>query len=222
MQIIKYDSIAFQKLGLICEELLPVNPLIATCGGRSILKVLSPIQNHLSAYKDSKFLCGTYIMIDERLVPLSNEESNFKLVDEFFLNNLTITSPNVKVIPFETSDPNNSLASYSSILNKNNGKIDLTFLGVGEDGHIAGLFPDLKWCEDASFFIFDNSPKPPPKRMTASRQVIENSKTIVLTFLGEGKREAWMRFKNGEESINSCPCLMCKNAENLIVITDLE
>ncbi len=190
MKIVSYNSDEFINLGIALEQVLPVNPLIATCGGRSIIKVLEPIKTHIATKSDSKFLNASYMMIDERVVPLSDEDSNFKLVNENFLANLISQNSKVKIYPFETSDPENSIKYYSNLVHKNNNKIDLIFLGVGEDGHIAGLFPNLRWQENVHFFTFDNSPKPPSTRMTASEQLIANSTTIVIAFLGESKRTA--------------------------------
>ncbi len=221
MNIIKYNSDEFLNLGNSLNELLPRNPLIAFCGGRTILKILEPVKNHLTSSKNSTISSATFIMIDERLVALNDPDSNFKLIADEFFTPLSNELKNGSIKPFETTSIAESISNYSSEIEKHNGSIDLTILGVGEDGHIAGLFPEHRWPSDASFFTFSDSPKPPSDRMSATPGTIENSKTIILAFLGEGKREAWERFLENKESTNTLPCLLCRSAENLIVVTDL-
>ncbi len=110
------------------------------------------------------------------------------------------------------------------------GSFDLIYLGVGEDGHIASLFPgsyvqyDNK---DTPFLIeIDNSPKPPLERVTISyrgfREYAKNSE-IYLMFFGEGKREAYSRFIGDGEDPNSLPSLFfVQNHFNTTVVTDLK
>lgn len=221
LRIIHPESDEIKLLPNLLNDLVSDTPLIAFCGGRSILKCTSLISQDIKVNPRSKFLNAKYIMIDERLVPLESEDSNYNLLNKTIFSDLRNNPHNQStIIPFITSDIQNSITEYKNILLEHRSSIDLAFLGVGEDGHIAGLFPNLTWSED-SFFTFNNSPKPPTLRMTASANVIRNCKTIVLLFIGEGKREAWKRFNDGDENVNNCPCLLTKESKNLIIISDL-
>eukprot|EP00866_Antonospora_locustae_P000103 jgi/Antlo1/103/1596 len=47
--------------------------------------------------------------------------------------------------------------------------VDVAFLGVGEDGHIASLFPDSAALDSTEYFVYvDNSPKTPTRRITVT------------------------------------------------------
>lgn len=61
--------------------------------------------------------------------------------------------------------------------------VDVAFLGVGEDGHVASLFPDSASLDSTEYFVFvENSPKAPPKRITATLRFL-NERVGRLFFL---------------------------------------
>jgi 6-phosphogluconolactonase len=92
--------------------------------------------------------------------------------------------------------------------------LELLYLGIGEDGHMASLFPgsypELDAKDVADVVKIDSSPKPPPERVTISyrglRLYAKRSRTYVL-FFGEGKRIALERFLDGQENPSSLPCM---------------
>ena len=69
---------------------------------------------------------------------------------------------------------------------------DITFLGVGPDGHIASLFPHRSDIQvaDRTVIAVRNSPKPPPERLTLTRPVINSSQRIWLVLAGADKASA--------------------------------
>lgn len=69
---------------------------------------------------------------------------------------------------------------------------DLTFLGVGPDGHIASLFPDHEAIRDRDHVVLPetNSPKPPSERLTLTLPVINSSERIWLVLAGADKAGA--------------------------------
>lgn len=195
-------------------------PLIGFCGGTSITPVLKAFASHLDDRSDSPFSSSNIMLIDERLVPSDHNDSNSLVLRE----GLGEKASQLSIMEFNTSDPSAGLSEYSDVLFSKGGYFDLVFLGVGEDAHVAGLFPNFPWEDDFGepFFTFNNSPKPPSGRMSVSPHVLSASKNIVLLFFGEGKREAYERFLAGDEEVEDCPVLLAKGAENLWVVTDLE
>ncbi len=67
---------------------------------------------------------------------------------------------------------------------------DLILLGVGPDGHVASLFPHRSTLSEDKAWVLpvDNSPKPPPERITMTLPVINAAKDVVFVTLGEVRR----------------------------------
>ncbi|CAL0305404.1 unnamed protein product [Lupinus luteus] len=166
--------------------------------------------------------------VDERVVPKTHEDSNYKLAYDGFLSKVPIPPGNVYAIndalsaegaadDYETSlrhlVKNNVLASSL------NGfpKFDLQLLGMGPDGHVASLFPghplvkeDKKWVT----FIKD-SPKPPPERITFTFPVINSSAYAVLVVTGAGKADAVHSALRGSENSEKLPVALVSPEDEL-------
>lgn len=104
---------------------------------------------------------------------------------------------------------------------------DRVYLGVGEDGHIASLFPHA-WPEKDHLQVklVENSPKPPQRRATLTYfgfSTLAAEAKIFLLFLGEGKREALQRLLAGNEQADTLPCMFFANPLfSSLIITDLK
>ena len=71
--------------------------------------------------------------------------------------------------------------------------LDLIFLGMGEDGHVASLFPgepETARANPAVFRAITNSPKPPPNRVTLGYAAIAAAKHVWVLASGKGKEAA--------------------------------
>jgi 6-phosphogluconolactonase len=69
--------------------------------------------------------------------------------------------------------------------------MDLVILGMGQDGHIASLFPDAIHADETrDVFAITNSPKPPSSRVTFSLKKINSAAAIWLVASGENKADA--------------------------------
>ena len=71
--------------------------------------------------------------------------------------------------------------------------LDLIFLGMGEDGHVASLFPDappeILNCA-GPYLAIENSPKPPPRRISLSYAAIAAARQVWVLVSGAGKQAA--------------------------------
>lgn len=108
-------------------------------------------------------------------------------------------------------------------------KLDLLYLGVGEDGHIASLFPGsythLATPATPQVVLVENSPKAPPCRVTITYQglyEVAQEAPIYLLFLGEGKRKALKQLLAGAE-VELVPAAFASQANlDVTVITDIK
>jgi 6-phosphogluconolactonase len=71
--------------------------------------------------------------------------------------------------------------------------LDLIFLGMGEDGHVASLFPgepESVRADPAVYRAIANSPKPPPNRVTLGYPAIAAAREVWVLASGAGKEAA--------------------------------
>lgn len=130
---------------------------------------------------------------DERCVPPTDSESNYKMAYDSLLSKLQIPTSNIFRIKGE-NDPQFEADNYSSeILNhlkieNNFPRFDLIILGLGEDGHTASIFSNQK-----SLLISDKiyakavNPATEQIRITLTGKVINNAATIVFIATGSNK-----------------------------------
>ena len=137
---------------------------------------------------------------DERVVPLDHEDSNHKLCTDVLFSKVNIPPENIHHIDPNLLDDLEDLAdSYEKQLvhefaNKNSARFpvfDLILLGLGPDGHTASLFPnhELLTEEDRWVAYLEDSPKPPPKRITLTYPVINHAIQVAFVAAGESKQD---------------------------------
>ncbi|MGY4856927.1 6-phosphogluconolactonase [Cryobacterium sp. AP23] len=137
---------------------------------------------------------------DERWVPRGHGDRNDVQARAALLDHIDIPAANIHAFP--ASDVGldidaaadryaaelKSMAAADSLIPQ----FDLTFLGVGRDGHIASLFPHLQGIRENDLTVIGvlNSPKPPSERISLTRWVLNSSERIWLVVSGTDKASA--------------------------------
>lgn len=129
---------------------------------------------------------------DERCVPPESADSNHHAVTRSFLSRLRNGSPRVHRIEAEREDLASAAAAYADTLRLVLGTppvLDLALLGVGEDGHVASLFPGHATLRDESSLVLleDTAPKPPARRLTLSLPMLAQAREVVVGAFGDAK-----------------------------------
>ena len=123
--------------------------------------------------------------VDERHVDKNDENSNQKMINTIFGNS------NLNIIEYSYhEDPQYSADSYTTaVLNKID-RFNAAILGVGEDGHIASLFPNTPALEaDKKGFIENEVNILSKWRITSTFQLLKDVENLYLLVTGENKKE---------------------------------
>ena len=167
-------------------------------------------------------------MVDERIVPLDDKESNLRVAHESFIYSLINDNilPKKNVHPFimNPSEADRGLSQYERDFKRQGGKADLVLLSAGEDGHIASLFPNHHSIKNESEFylLINDSPKPPSGRITMSRTLIQSAQYVLILFFGEEKRNAYQLFTSDDLDSISCPAKLALTVKDSYVFTDID
>ncbi|MFH1400828.1 MAG: 6-phosphogluconolactonase [Nanoarchaeota archaeon] len=192
--------------------------VLALCGGRSVSGIYASL-----AEQDVPWSSVHIFMVDERLVPLDDGQSNFRLVKESLIDALGPRLPSRNAHPFivDTAAEDKGVSAYESDLASCCGAYDVLVLSAGEDGHVAALYPDHQSIMDPAprFIVMDDSPKPPKERMSMSGRHVLKASAAVLVFFGESKVKAWKRFQGGV-AYHACPAGLVREIGDVIVCRD--
>jgi 6-phosphogluconolactonase len=79
---------------------------------------------------------------------------------------------------------------------------DTIFLGVGDDGHTASLFPGSPALSDTtSLVLHTRSPKPPHDRITLGLRPLLCARHLVVIVAGQTKAPIMERIRRGDDSL---------------------
>ena len=103
-------------------------------------------------------------------------------------------------------------------------RFDAVILSMGEDGHIASLFPDHsdELNSTKSALAVDNSPKPPAQRVSIGAARLARASAIYIFAVGEGKRAALADLLDGGQQ--SPISMLRKNspATQIVIASDIK
>jgi 6-phosphogluconolactonase len=172
-------------------------PTVALSGGRIAVKFFSAVVAGARATNLS-FAPLHFFWADERCVPPNDAESNFRVARELLLIPLKIPDNQIHRIrgeespAFAVAEAEAEIWRIAALTNDSQPMLDLIFLGMGEDGHVASLFPDEAESVIASPAIYRAvaAVKPPPQRITLGYAAIAAARQVWVLASGAGKEAA--------------------------------
>ncbi|WP_040003947.1 6-phosphogluconolactonase [Gordonia alkanivorans] len=167
---------------------------------------------------------------DDRFVPADDPERNSGQAREALLDKVPVDPS--RVFPMAPSDGpfgddiDAAAADYAATLagRSSDGiapEFDLHLLGMGGEGHINSLFPHTAATAETekSVVAVEDSPKPPPRRLTLTLPVVNRSRNVWFLVAGADKAEAVVAAHNGADPAD-WPCAGAHGTEETIWFLD--
>lgn len=154
---------------------------------------------------------------DERAVPLDHADSNYALLKSELLDKLPEDqSPAVHPINVEHLGDTQTLADeyeqtlVASFASRDSVRLpifDMLFLGCGPDGHTCSLFPGHQLLRESDAWVapIEDSPKPPPKRITLTLPVVTHAVRVAFIATGGGKKDVMKQIFDSDDGL---PCAL--------------
>ncbi|HEV7489956.1 MAG TPA: 6-phosphogluconolactonase [Rhodanobacteraceae bacterium] len=137
---------------------------------------------------------------DERCVASDDPDRNSVMATNAWLDHVPIPSSQRHPIPAELGAE--AAARHYARELENIAEFDLVLLGLGEDGHVASLFPVEAEDRDdsaADVIAVFHAPKPPPERVSLTAARLSRTHAVLFLIEGLSKRDAVRRWRAGKD-----------------------
>jgi len=147
---------------------------------------------------------------DERHVPPTDPDSNYRMVHESLLTKIAIPAENVFRVPAENPDAAAAASDYEVQLRRffelrpgdrpgEFPRFDLILLGLGPDGHTASLFPDSAALDESSRLVVANwVAKFNTYRITFPFPVLNRAAEVMFMAIGADKADMLYKVLEGK------------------------
>ena len=147
-------------------------------GGQGAKRVYTFLKLHLKTITgEINFFLG-----DERCVSDCHKDSNYRMIVETLFSDGICNSQRLYKMYNESDTPEEAAKKYESILPVTP---DIIILGLGDDGHVASLFPGQPWIkENTRSVIISYSPINGQPRVTITKKFIQSGNQILVLASG--------------------------------------
>lgn len=173
--------------------------------------------------KEQKLKVEAVALVDERFGLPMHQDSNEKMISDtdLFEYFKSLNTPMFKVL--NGKDIKNTTKEYEKKVSKllNNYKQKIAILGIGEDGHTAGI-PAGSYNSKDLVIKIDDFPSEFKKRITLTFTALEIMDKLIVLVFGDGKKWALEKmFNNGPIEKIPARFYMQKVSQKTILITDI-
>ena len=168
---------------------------------------------------------------DERCVAHEDPRSNFYVAQRNFLSKVPILKEHIYPIPTHEKDPEQSAKAYEACLKQafqtGPGEVpcfDLVYLGMGDDGHTASLFPHTHLVEEVvkgkrpdQWVAASWVPKVHMHRVTLLPLVLNHARHVSMLVSGADKAAVLKAVVHGTSDPMSYPCQLIVPEKNPLV-----
>ena len=189
------DTLSARLAATIATEATSAKRLgfsVVLTGGRAAHRLFEALD---ADHRDAPWELVDFFWSDERLVPANDPESNVGDAREAWLSKTRVPLTRIHAPRVEPEDPESTARSYEATMRHHlddHPSLGCVLLSLGEDGHIASLFPGYPATRETTRLVVavPNSPKPPRQRITMTVPLLNRGATIHLMAAGGGKAAA--------------------------------
>ena len=167
---------------------------------------------------------------DERCVPLGDARSNALMARRTLLNRVPIPEENIHAMTCSaTRDPDAAAARYEEDLVEafaGPPRLDLMLLGLGENGHVASIFPGAQAVSEHERWVVGVTDRAAlaatggVARVTLTPRAINHARRVVFLVSGARKARALRQLLEGPRDPLHCPAQLVQPLEGLEVLAD--
>lgn len=166
-----------------------------------------------------------FFLGDERFVPATSNQSNFKMANDALISKIPVPADNVHRIDTDHDGPEEAAAEYAEEIRRFFGpkpQFDFNLLGIGTNGHTASLFPGRPTLKVRDkLVVADDIPEVHMWRITFTVPMINDSRTILFLVAGSDKASILNEVLKGPEQPERLPSQLIRaNGGSLIWLMD--
>jgi 6-phosphogluconolactonase len=140
---------------------------------------------------------------DERCVPPDDPESNHRLALAALFPQGLPAWARMHRIEAEEADVDAAARRYAAALPE---RLDIVLLSMGDDGHIASLFPHGEGLHESTRRVLPVvGPKAPARRITVTPPVLHDARETFVMALGKHKQALHARLRDDPADIDTFP-----------------
>jgi 6-phosphogluconolactonase len=156
---------------------------LGVCGGRTAAALLPVL-----AQRALDWSLIDVFLVDERWVPVDSDDSNEKLVRNSLLHG-SAAAARFFGLKSAHAQAITALDEVEQRLGQIATPFDAVFLGMGDDGHVASLFPaGAENQEYNRLIVASTAPVPPYERISLSPGALGQARHVVIPVMGAAKR----------------------------------
>ena len=193
---------------------------IALSGGSTPKVVFDYLATH---HQDIDWSSTHLYWGDERCVPPTDKQSNYKMTVDHLLSKIDIPGSNIHRIQGEI-DPSAAAIAYAKQLKTDLPEaagvpqFDLVILGMGGDGHTASIFPhEIHLWDSADTCVVATHPESGQKRVSITGTVINQAKAVVFLVTGSDKKDMMAEIHGKVPAQQEYPAAKVKPASGKLI-----
>ncbi|XP_068598974.1 GDH/6PGL endoplasmic bifunctional protein [Brachionichthys hirsutus] len=196
---------------------------VALSGGSTPLALFHRLAQHHFSFPWR----STHVwMVDERCVPLTEVESNFRHLHDHLLYHVKIPYHNIHPMPVQINhrlcvDEDGGAPRYEKEIRTlvNGSSFHFVLLGVGHDSHVASLFPgsSLSGEHGESLVAITESPFKPHQRMSLTFKAINQAQVVAVLVMGKGKHDMITQMSRVKSNPDKWPVTGLRPADGRLI-----